>query len=386
MLCYIDAFSGIAGDMLVGALADAGAPQAAITEALTPLAADASIAWSRVDRRGIQATKFQVNAPPQQKHRHLSGILKMIDATGLPREVKDASEKVFRTLAEAEASVHGVDIEKVHFHEVGAIDSICDIVGTCLALHLLGVSDIHCSAINTGSGTVNTEHGVLPVPAPATARLLTGIPVYTRGPAMELATPTGVAVVAALARSFGPMPPMTIRATGYGAGDRNFTEHANVLRVILGEASGAAEAVTIAVIEANIDDASPQVIGYATERLLTAGALDVTVIAAQMKKNRPGIILQILCAPERREELIGLLFAETTTLGVRFHLAERRIQARESVEVATPWGKVRIKCGPQGFAPEYEDARRIALDSGIPLKQVLAEASHLYLTGRKPLS
>ena len=372
--------------MLVGALADAGAPQAAITEALAPLAADATITWSRVDRRGIQATKFRVTAPPQQKHRHLSGILKMIAAAALPGEVKDSVERVFRTLAEAEATVHGVDIEKVHFHEVGALDSICDIVGVCLALHLLGIGDIHCSAINTGSGTVNTEHGVLPVPAPATARLLIGKPVYTRGPALELATPTGVAVVAALACGFGPMPPMTIRATGYGAGDHNFTEHANVLRVLVGEASGAAESVAVMVIEANIDDASPQIIGFATERLLAAGALDVIVIPAQMKKNRPGVMLQVLCTPEYREPLIALLFAETTTLGVRFHLAERRVQPRQTVEVVTPWGIVRIKSGPEGFAPEYEDARRIALDSGIPLKQVLAEAAHRYLAGRERLS
>ncbi len=386
MLCYIDAFSGIAGDMLVGALADAGAPQAAITEALAPLAADAIITWSRVDRRGIQATKFHVTAPPQQKHRHLSGILKMIAAAALPGEVKDSVERVFRTLAEAEATVHGVDLEKVHFHEVGALDSICDIVGVCLALHLLGIGDIHCSAINTGSGTVNTEHGMLPVPAPATARLLIGKPIYARGPALELATPTGVAVVAALACGFGPMPPMTIRATGYGAGDHNFTEHANVLRVLVGEASGAAESVGVTVIEANIDDASPQVIGFATERLLAAGALDVIVIPAQMKKNRPGVMLQVLCTPEDREQLIALLFAETTTLGVRFHIAERRVQTRQTVEVVTPWGIVRIKSGPEGFAPEYEDARRIALDSGVPLKQVLAEAAHRYLTGRERLS
>ncbi len=303
----------------------------------------------------------------------------MIAGSSIPAEAKDSAEQVFRVLAAAEAAVHGVDIEKVHFHEVGAIDSICDIVGASLALQLLGIRHIHCSAINTGSGTVNTEHGVLPVPAPATARLLEGKPVYARGPALELATPTGVAVVAALARSFGPMPPLTIRNTGYGAGDHNFAEHANVLRVIVGEASGANETVTVTVVEANIDDASPQLIGFATERLIAAGALDVTVIAAQMKKNRPGVILQILCAPERREELIGLLFAETTTLGVRFYTAERRVQARQIVEVATPWGIVRIKTGPEGFAPEYEDARHIALASGIPLKQVLAEATHRYL-------
>jgi uncharacterized protein (TIGR00299 family) protein len=386
MLCYIDAFSGISGDMLVGALADAGAPQTAISEALAPLAPDATISWSRVDRRGIQATKFHVSAPAQQKHRHLSGILKMIAGSSIPAEAKDSAEQIFRALAAAEAAVHGVDIEKVHFHEVGAIDSICDIVGVSLALRLLGVRHIHCSAINTGSGTVNTEHGVLPVPAPATARLLEGKPVYTRGPALELATPTGVAVVAALSRSFGPMPPLTIRKTGYGAGDHNFAEHANVLRVIIGEASGASETVTLAVVEANIDDASPQLIGFASERLLAAGALDVTVIPAQMKKNRPGVILQILCAPERREELIGLLFAETTTLGVRFYAAERRVQPRQIVEVATPWGIVRIKSGPEGFAPEYEDARHIAIASGIPLKQVLAEATHRYLNLTASLS
>ena len=249
--------------MLVGALADAGADRDAISRALGSFAIGAAIDWERVQRRGIAAAKFRVGVNEPPKHRHLSGILKMIDAAELPEAVKSKAEQVFRVLGEAEAAVHGVDIEKVHFHEVGAVDSICDIVGICLALDLLGVERIYCSPINVGSGTVNTEHGVLPVPAPATARLLAGKPIYARGPALELTTPTGAAVVAALADGFGAMPAMRVRAIGYGAGDRDFKEHANVVRVMIGEASGAAEATTVTVIEANIDDASPQIIGYA---------------------------------------------------------------------------------------------------------------------------
>jgi uncharacterized protein (TIGR00299 family) protein len=365
--------------MLVGAFADAGAPRETISQALAGLATGGVITWDRVQRRGMSATKFRVAVEEVQKHRHLSGILKMIQAADLPQPVKASSEKVFRVLAEAEASVHGVSIEKVHFHEVGAVDSICDIVGACLALHLLRVDRLCCSPVNVGSGTVNTEHGVLPVPAPATARLLQNVPVYSRGPAMELTTPTGAAFVTALSESFGPMPPLRIKTIGYGAGDRDFKEHANVVRVILGEPSGAPESTTVSVIEANIDDASPQVIAYATEKLLEAGALDVTVLAAQMKKCRPGVILQVLAAPERREELVALIFRETTTLGIRFHSAERRVQPRETIEVTTRYGPIRIKVGADGYAPEYEDARRIAAVTAVPLKHILAEATFEYL-------
>ena len=379
VICYIDAFSGLAGDMLVGAFADAGADRGAISRALESLATGGSITWDRVQRRGMSATKFRVNVEQQSKHRHLSGILKLIHAAELPEPVKRSSEKVFQTLAEAEASVHGVSIEKVHFHEVGAVDSICDIVGACLAMHLLKIESLRCSPINVGSGTVNTEHGVLPVPAPATALLLRERPVYSRGPATELTTPTGAAFVTALAESFGVMPAMRIKAIGYGAGDKDFKEHANVVRVMVGTPSGAAESTTVSVVEANIDDASPQVIAYATERLLDAGALDVLVLPAQMKKGRAGVILQVIATPEKREELVAVVFRETTTLGVRFHTAERRVQAREWVEVSTSYGPIRIKSGTDGFAPEYEDARRIAIESGIPLKQILAEATSEYL-------
>jgi uncharacterized protein (TIGR00299 family) protein len=378
-ICYIDAFSGVAGDMLTGALADAGADRDQISRALDGFALGATVEWNRVQRRGVSATKFRVITHDPQKHRHLSGILKMIDTAGLPSGVKSRASHIFEVLGEAEAAVHGIDIEKVHFHEVGAADSISDIVGTCVALDLLGIGEIHCSPVNVGSGTVNTEHGVLPVPAPATAKLLQNKPVYSRGPALELTTPTGAAAVTALAKNFGAMPAMRIRSIGYGAGDHDFKEHANVVRVMIGEPSGASESTTVTVIEANIDDASPQLIGYTMELLLEAGALDAVVIPVQMKKSRPGIVLQVIAEPDLREAMIAILFRETTTLGLRFHNVERRVQPREWVEVVTPHGVVRVKAGDEGFAPEYEDARKIASVSGIPLKQVLAEAAHAYL-------
>ena len=368
--------------MLVGALADAGADRDAITKPLQEFAIGAGITWDRVMRRGISATKFRVSVDEPQKHRHLSGIVKMIDAAELPESVKVKAKLIFQVLGEAEATVHGTPIEKVHFHEVGAVDSICDIVGVCLALESLGVDRIVCSPINTGSGTVNTEHGVLPVPAPATARLLVDKPIYARGPGVELTTPTGAAVVAALAE-FGTLPPMRLRSSGYGAGDKDFTEHANVLRVLIGDATGATEATAVSVIEANIDDASPQVVAYAAEKLMEAGALDTVLIPIQMKKGRPGILLQVISEPARREELAALLFRETTTLGLRFYTAERRVQPRDWVPVETPYGTVRVKTSPEGFAPEYEDARRVATEAGVPLKQVLAETASLYLQNKK---
>lgn len=379
MICYIDAFSGLAGDMLVAALADAGADRDAITRSLRSLATEGEFAWENVRRRGMAAAKFRVTSAESSAHRHLSDILQLINAGDLAESVKTAAARVFQVLGEAEAQAHGISIEKVHFHEVGAVDSICDIVGICLAFHLLHVEKIYCSPINVGSGTVKTEHGVLPVPAPATARLLEGRPIYSRGPALELTTPTGAAIVAALAESVIAMPPMKIHSIGYGAGDRDFREHANIVRVMIGEPTGATEHTTVSVIEANIDDASPQVIAWATEKLLEAGALDALVLSAQMKKNRPGVVLQVIAPPEKREELIALIFRETTTLGVRFHSAERRVQTREWVEVTTIHGVVRVKTAPDGFAPEYEDARRIAAETGVPLKEILAAAAHEYL-------
>jgi pyridinium-3,5-bisthiocarboxylic acid mononucleotide nickel chelatase len=388
-ICYLDAFSGISGDMAVGALMDAGAPAGDVLDALRSLDTGARYEVEKTARRGITASKFRVHledAP--RKHRHLAHILAMIDAAPLGPRAKSNASAVFEKLGHAEAKVHGVPIEKVHFHEVGAADSIADIVGACVALDLMGVEEVHISAINVGSGTVETEHGTLPVPAPATAGLLTGIPVYARGPAMELTTPTGAALAATLASSFGPLPAMRIASIGHGAGDRDFPQHANVLRALIGERSSARldanqEATLVSVIEANIDDSSPQVLGYALDRLMEAGALDVSLSPIQMKKNRPGSLLRVIAKPEDQERLAQVIFAETSTLGLRMHAAERRVEERRIEEVETPWGPVRGKVGgkvsgPGLFAPEYEDCRAIAERTRIPLRQVLAAAEDAY--------
>jgi len=384
LTCYLDAFSGISGDMLVGALADAGADQIAVVNAVASLQAGAIVSFEKVKRRGIAATRYVVSVEESKVHRHLSQILKMIGAAEISDRAKRNAEAVFQKLGEAEAEVHQVPIEKVHFHEVGAADSIADIVGACVALDVLGAETIVCSPVNVGSGTVQTEHGVLPVPAPATARLLRNAPVYSRGPAVELTTPTGAAAATALASQFGVLPPMKIRQTGYGAGCSDFTEHANVLRVILGEPTGAQEALEVSVIEANIDDLNPQVLAYAAERLLDAGALDVALQPLVMKKGRPGNLLRVIARPEDREILAQIVFAETSTLGLRIYSAERRVQGRSCAEVATPYGTVRVKVSSEGsYAPEYEDCRKLAIESGIPLREILAAATHAYLAQKR---
>jgi uncharacterized protein (TIGR00299 family) protein len=380
LTAYLDAFSGISGDMLVGALADAGADPAAITDAIASLEINATVSFERVKRGGISATKFRVLAEETSKHRHLSHIEKLISGAKIAEPARRNAIAIFRKLAEAEASVHGTTIERVHFHEVGAADSIADIVGTAVAFDLLEVESVVCSAINVGSGTVKTEHGILPVPAPATAKLLTNVPVYSRGPMMELATPTGAAVAATMAERFGAMSPMKVKRVGYGAGDREFPDHANVLRVMIGEATAADEALTVCVIEANIDDINPQVLAYASERLLEFGALDVSLENILMKKGRPGNLLRVVAKPEHREALVQVIFAETSTLGLRIHTAERRVQARSFESVETPYGSVRIKISSEGsYAPEYEDCRALAEKSGIALKHIIAEANFAWL-------
>jgi uncharacterized protein (TIGR00299 family) protein len=383
-ICYLDAFSGISGDMTVGALIDAGADRTKLVEMLESLGTGARFEIEKTTRRGIAASKFRVIVGETKVHRHLKDILELIAKSALPEEVKQTASAVFQRLGEAEAAVHAIPLEKVHFHEVGAVDSICDIAGACAGFHLLGAEAIYSSAVNVGSGTVSTEHGVLPVPAPATAALLTGRPIYSRGPAIELTTPTGAAIAVTLASNFGPLPPMRITATGCGAGDKDFKEHANVLRILVGETTDAREATMVAVLEANIDDSSPQVLGYAMERLLEAGALDVTLEPVFMKKNRPGTLLRVISTPEHRDALAQVMFAETSTLGLRIYSAERRVKAREIVEMEIGHGKVRIKVAEDGsFAPEYEDCRRLARAAAVPLKQILAEASFAYLKSKQ---
>jgi len=334
----------------------------------------------KTKRRGIAASKFRVLGGDSKSHRHLKHILEIIDKSGISARAKQNASAVFQRLGEAEAKVHDVSIEKVHFHEVGAVDSICDIVGACIGFDLLDVESIYCSPLNVGSGTVNTEHGVLPVPAPATAELLAGKPVYARGPSVELTTPTGAAIAATLAIEFGAMPPLRVVSTGYGAGDKDFPEHANVLRALIGESSGAAESATVVVLEANIDDSSPQVLGYAMERLFEAGALDVSLEPILMKKNRPGSLLRVITTPQSQEVLADLIFAETTTLGLRIYRAERRVKSRSLMNVETSHGSIRIKISEDGsFAPEYDDCRDLARKTGLPLRQILTDANLAYL-------
>jgi len=384
-ICYLDAFSGISGDMTVGALLDAGAPAEALIDALRSMDTGARFEVEKTSRGGIAATKFRVHtdAAPAP-HRHLSKILAMIESAPLAPRAKAAASAVFRNLGEAEAAVHGVAIEKVHFHEVGAVDSIADIVGACVALDLLDVAEVHASAVNVGSGNVQTEHGLLPVPAPATARLLEGKPIYARGPEVELTTPTGAALAVTLASSFGPLPAMRISNIGHGAGERDFKQHANVLRVLIGERTGASEATLVSVIEAHIDDSSPQVLGYALERLMDAGALDAALSPLQMKKNRPGSLLRVIAKPEDQERLAQIILAETSTLGLRIHSAERRVEPRSMIEIETPLGRVRGKVSAQGaFAPEYDDCKLIAQRTGTPLQLVFAIAQESYFKNPK---
>jgi pyridinium-3,5-bisthiocarboxylic acid mononucleotide nickel chelatase len=377
--CYFDAFSGISGDMTVGALIDAGADWTALEAALRSLNLGATFRLEKTKRKGIAASKFSVDGGEQKAHRHLPHIEKIIEAGALSEKSRKNALAVFRRLGEAEAKSHSVPIEKVHFHEVGAVDSICDIVGACVALDLLGIDDVKGSRINVGSGTVNTEHGVLPVPAPATAEMLRNLPVYSAGPEAELTTPTGAALISTLASGFGGPPSIRVLSQGFGAGDKDFPMQANVLRVLIGESTNALEATTVSVIEANIDDTTPQVLGYTMEKLFEAGALDVTLTPVFMKKNRPATTISIMAAPEAAEQLISILFSETTTLGLRITQAERRVLARKTAEVRTAHGPVRVKYSERGdFTPEYDDCRKIAVEKHIPLRTVMAEAAEAF--------
>ena len=384
-ICYLDCFSGVSGDMLLGALADAGADADELREGIGRLGLEGlELHFEKCKRSGIGGTNFTVQVEHDHHHRSLSRIEEIIAGSELSERVKERSIRIFRRLGEVEAAIHQIPIEKVHFHEVGALDSITDIVGSCIAFDLLGVEKVYCSPLNLGSGTVEAAHGVMPVPAPATAALVQGIPTYSEGPAAELTTPTGAAIVTALADEFGTMPAMRIGSVGYGAGDREFKKRPNLLRAVIGEQSQAREATQIFVIEANVDDMNPQVAGYVRERLLDTGALDATLVPVYMKKDRPGFMISVLAKPEDREKLSELLFTETTTLGIRMYPVERRVLERRLDPVETIYGEVRIKVASKNgtvrnFAPEYEDCRRIALEKGVPFKEVWHQANFEFL-------
>ena len=383
-IAYLDCFSGVAGDMLLGALIDAGLDADALRAEIAKLGLEGvEIQAVKTVRRGIAGVDVKVVTGHDHAHRHLSTIERIIDGSAISDAAKQTAKTIFRRLGEAEAAIHGVPIEKVHFHEVGAIDAIVDICGAAIGLELLGVEKLHCSPLNLGSGTVKAAHGVMPVPAPATAALVKGLPTYSDGPAVELTTPTGAAIVSTLCQSFGPMPAMSIEAIGYGAGDKDFPDRANMVRLVIGESSQAPEATEILVIEANVDDMSPEWAGYARGRLLDEGALDVTLTPAYMKKDRPGYVLSVLAKPEDRDRLADVLFAETTTIGIRYASAWRRVLERSSTEVQTEYGAVRVKVASEAgkvrnFAPEYEDCRRLAQERKVPLKAVWHAAVQAY--------
>jgi uncharacterized protein (TIGR00299 family) protein len=393
-LAHFDCFSGISGDMTLGALVDAGADLATIKSELRRLDLKGwQISAERVKRGALFATNVKVETTEKHHHRGLSKILEIIDGAELAPRIKERSTKIFRRLGEAEAKVHQVEIEKVHFHEVGAVDAIIDIVGAAIGFELLGVDEFSCSAFDVGAGTVKTAHGILPVPAPATAELLRGAPSFSSGVQCELVTPTGAAIATTLASRFAEMPPMKIESVGYGAGSTDLPDRPNVMRLLVGVATATEKGEQwdppVIVIEANLDDMSPQIYGYFVEQALAAGALDVFSSSVQMKKNRPGLLVTLLAEPENLNRLIDLVFRETTTIGVRTHEVRRRTLKREIVAVETPLGEIRMKISRLNgtmlnAAPEYEDCQRLAAQKGIPLKEVLALANFHYQKQREP--
>jgi uncharacterized protein (TIGR00299 family) protein len=382
-LAYFDCFSGISGDMTLGALVDAGVPIDHLRSELEGLAVPGwQISAEKVWKNGMSATHVKVNTEDTQTHRSLTTILGIFDESNLSAEVKTNAAAIFRKLGKTEASVHDVPLEKIHFHEVGAVDAIVDIVGACVGFAVLGIEKFACSPVNVGGGTAKMAHGVLPVPAPATAKLLLGKPTYSNGVLKELVTPTGAAIVATLCQSFGPQPPMSVSAIGYGAGTIDLEGQPNVMRLMIGEAAQKDISLTdetIRVLEANLDDMNPQIYGYFLEKALAAGALDVFATPVQMKKNRPGFLITVLCAPQDETKFQEMLFAETTTLGVRSTVAQRRILPREWVKVSTQFGEVRIKVARvnghiRQASPEFDDCRKLAAEKNVPLQQILDEA------------
>ena len=381
---YLDCFSGISGNMCLGALVDAGAPLARIEAVLAKLPVHGyRVKAERVMRRGIAATHVDILLDESERHPHrgLKDVLDIIARAGLDAQVAERSAAVFRNLAEAEAKVHGTDVDSVHFHEVGAVDAICDIVGTAAGLAELGIERLLFSTVRLGGGTVKMAHGILPVPAPATAELLKGLPTAGGPVQMELATPTGAAILKTLGEPSPVWPDMSVQAIGYGAGGRDPIEVPNVLRLAVGEVPGAGEAESdyVWVLETNLDDMTGEQTGYCMEKLSEAGALDAFTTPVQMKKNRPGVQVTVLCEPERLRATEDVLWRHTTTLGVRRCLWQRSKLARETRTVMTRWGEVRVKVARLGgevvrCKPEYEDCRALAEANGLPLERVCREA------------
>ena len=379
MIAYFDCFSGISGDMTLGALHDLGVPLDYLADELRSLPLQGfELSAERVWRQGISAQSVRVAVAEGGPSRHYRKIMELIDRSPLSGAVKDCSQAIFDRLATAEARIHGCPKEDVHFHEVGGIDAIVDIVGTALGIEYLGIQRVVASEIPVGRGFVQCAHGSMPVPAPATLGLLAGVPVYGTDIAHELVTPTGAAIIATLAEAFEPLPAMTVVQTGYGAGQRDNPERPNLLRIVTGHLSAAAEALSqdrVGVLETCIDDMNPEIFGYLIDRLLEDGALDVYYLPVFMKKNRPGTLVQVICPLHLQEPLMRRVLTETTTSGVRHRETRRSVLAREIVGVETPYGTLAVKRmhtpgGGVRWAPEYEVCQAIARERDIPIREV----------------
>ncbi len=385
IIAYFDCFSGISGDMTLGALVDAGVPIEALRAELEKLSvAGYEITALNVMRSGVSATKVHVCLQDkEQPARHLAEILRIIGDSSLSPAIKQKSTKIFEQLARAEAKVHGTTSDHIHFHEVGAVDAIVDIVGSVIGLDMLGIDSIVGSPINLGSGLITTAHGTLPVPAPATAELLKGIPTYGSSIPFELTTPTGAVILSTLCTSFGPMPRTKLTRIAYGAGGKDIASQPNVLRLMIGEQTAGYDEDTSVVIETNIDDMNPQVYDYLIEKLMLQGAHDVYLTPIIMKKGRPAILVSVLTDAGQTEALLDTLFRETSSIGVRIQEVGRKKLIREIQEVNTPYGKVRIKLSRRGndiltATPEYEDCRKLAAEKQMALKTIIDEAKASY--------
>ena len=383
-IAYFDCCAGISGDMVLGALIDSGLDVSILRRELANLPlGDYSISASKDERHHITGTNIKVRLKESGHHRTFKEIKNIINKSSLTTKVKVLSTSIFENLAKAEAKVHGCRVDDVHFHEVGAIDSIVDIVGTAIGIEKLGIGQVYASPLPLGSGWVKTSHGRMPVPAPATLELLKGVPVASSPATSELTTPTGAAIIKTLSLSFGNMPHMEIEGTGYGIGDRSFKEIPNILRLIIGKRTGNTERLII--VETNMDDMNPQIYEYLMSRLFKNGALDVFLMPIQMKKGRPAILLKVLCSENKKGNIIDTIFEETTTIGVRTYEVERHCLERRIENVSTPYGKVRVKVAERNgkvlnIQPEYEDCKEIAEKKKLPLKEVMDSAKKTFLS------
>ncbi len=379
MQAYFDCFSGISGDMTLGALIDLGAPVDWLQNELSRLPLHGfKLTATPVMRNGIRAALVTVEIENSDRSRDYKKIRSLLENCPLSDDVKFRSLTIFETLAQVEAGIHGCDLHEVHFHEVGGVDAIVDIVGSALCLEKLGIDRVISSRIPLGSGFVECQHGTLPVPAPATIEILKDTPVYGTDVDAELVTPTGAAIIACLAESFGPLPPMNVKKTGYGAGQRELADRPNLLRIITGTSADSTEGMLsdqIIILETCIDDMNPEFFGFIMERLYADGALDVYWIPVYMKKNRPGTLIQVLCDEAAKDRLIRRLLSETTSLGVRYYKAARQLLAREQVTIKTSFGQIQVKRlkdpdGGERLVPEYDVCREIALKRNLPLRVV----------------